>query len=329
MDQSNYDRELTGRGKSRRPKEPTLPIVPYRRIQFSYALTITAVLTPPLSEGRKLINSKLIEWAQSTLEVQFGYAPKTTGMATLSDIYTALIMPPQVSFGADMQIVLTARGIGDFSGETSQGNHTFTGLARRTVIRLLCIGFGEQPRNRLPDFSLVDKDPDSYAGQMLNTVEEIHQGSHTDFATIWRVLRTCRCYSVSDGKTLKVIPQDNMFTSVPKYTLRLFDFPGGQLGPGSGSGLTQDSTGSLGAQGVFPIINMTCPQNHMFASSGLRGLTIAGTDSKTRAVSAQAPVTDATVMAARTGQGAAMPVASSSNPDIKFTDREPVPVYLQ
>lgn len=117
---------------------------------------ITATLTPPLEDARRLLNSRVIEWTKSILQVQYGY---TTGSerAILSPVYEGLILEPQVSNSGDnASITLTAQGTGGFGLMRSKKGKVFNNMTRKDIIERVLAGPNpEQKRKIIVDDSAV------------------------------------------------------------------------------------------------------------------------------------------------------------------------------
>lgn len=92
--------------------------------------SISVTLNPPFDVGMKFINSDLIEWGTSALEVQFGYADGPDG-PTISPPFVGLINgPPDVNFGMDISISLNGAGTaGYFLSTTGE-----SGVDRKSVV---------------------------------------------------------------------------------------------------------------------------------------------------------------------------------------------------
>jgi len=102
-------------------------------MQLGEVPMISATLTPPYRAGQAFLNSPLIEWGGSTLDVQFGYASGTG--VVLSPTYSGILLKPEVSLGADFTITLKAQGTGGFSAIRSKSSRTFNNMTRFNILK--------------------------------------------------------------------------------------------------------------------------------------------------------------------------------------------------
>jgi len=101
-------------------------------MQLGEIPVITVTLSPPYRDAQAFLNSPLIEWGGSTLDVQFGYV--YAGGAVLSPPMTGVMLKPEVSIGADIEITLKAQGTGGFSAARSKSGRTFNNMTRFDII---------------------------------------------------------------------------------------------------------------------------------------------------------------------------------------------------
>lgn len=100
--------------------------------------TIRAQLTPPFLDARAFLNSSVIEWGLSTIEVQFGYSGGN-GQAVLSPIFAGILLKPDVSLGQDASITLNAQGSGGFGSLRTQQAEVLRGT-RLEIVEALARG---------------------------------------------------------------------------------------------------------------------------------------------------------------------------------------------
>jgi hypothetical protein len=105
-------------------------------LQLAYLPIIKATLAPPYKNAIDFLNSTLIEWGQSQLEVRFGYAVGG-GYSVIAGPYTGILLKPEIQVGQDMVITLNAQGVGGFGAARQQGNVTLNGVTRKKVVEAL------------------------------------------------------------------------------------------------------------------------------------------------------------------------------------------------
>lgn len=283
-------------------------------LQLAYLPVIRATLTPPYTEGIKFLNSELIEWGVSRLEVQMGYAAGAIPSGIMTPVFTGLLLKPDVTIGQDIQIVLNAQGVGGFSATRQEGRQQFNDQPRANIISFLAEGSDPANRRNLDvDFSEVRALPPGSEEQRLlfDTSVTISQGSLTDYQLIYNLVNESQCFMTqtdvrrrtAQGEvtvpTLKVMPKSARFQAEPTKTFQLY--PGrfqGRIGP---------------ASGIWPIITASSPTTAVYMPGALRGFVIQGVDSKTREVTSKV-VGDAEALPARANDGAAAPGESEDFP---------------
>ncbi len=110
-------------------------------LQLAFLPLIKVTLAPPYRDAINLLDSHLMEWAGgSRLEVQFGYLSSTTGDAILSNVFTGVMTKPEIQFGADCVITLSAQGVSGFSATRQQGKRTFRDMTRYEIIQIIAEG---------------------------------------------------------------------------------------------------------------------------------------------------------------------------------------------
>lgn len=99
---------------------------------------ITLTLTPTYRDGKRLLESNLIEFGISTIEVQFGYTSGVAaGEAILSPVYSARMGRPEINIGEDYSITLSGQGLGTDSIMWSVTGGTFEGTRIEIIKQLM------------------------------------------------------------------------------------------------------------------------------------------------------------------------------------------------
>lgn len=241
---------------------------------LSYLPKISVTLNPPFLEGRRFLDSELIEWGVSAIEVQVGYSTGTGG-PVLTPPLQALLMKPDVAIGQDIVITLHGRGVAGHSLETQcasrQWSTTSDSKYRKDVIADCLKGTGREIKLNL-DF--IKQGTQEYE-LLFKTPIELSQGWLTDWMMIRKIVRDCRCWmrmrsfkkNETDNKAvdeLVIYAQNDKMGEEPKYTMRLYDLNGGVIGPASGD---------------FPILGFRSGTSAMWLPGSTMSIT--GVDSKT------------------------------------------------
>lgn len=306
-------------------------------MQMAHVPIIRATLTPPYNEAMAFLDSPLIEWARSILEVQFGYAGGAPEGPVLSPIYTGVILKPDVQIGADVTITLNAQGVGGFGmSHSTSGGDDLEGTRIKIIEDLVKGPKGNRPievdttevelaadltrvRNSILRvqgaassalaglFGFQGEAPEvpetnEYQALFEETVVQA-QGYVTDWFMVWRLVRECRCTMALIGNTLKIFPVNSIYAKKPSRTFALFHFPGGVVGP---------------VNGVFPILSASSPTMAVYLPAGVKGLVLNGIDSNTRQI-LQGQINDETERLTRVGDGIAALPESENNPGVDET----------
>lgn len=280
-------------------------------LQLAYVPKITATLTPPFREGLAFLNSPLIEWGNSVLEVQFGYTGGSSGDAVLSPVFSGILLKPEITIGQDLSITLNAQGIGAFTGARQDWTKPFQNMTRRKIIEALAQYVGLEA-----DFSEVDAPFEKevaaasqqvfeaigaslqefqldqatsrtleearrniYKNSPLEQVVTVAPGGLTVWQIIYQLVREARCWMHIQGPStprspeqLRIIPRNAVMTGPPQCTLVLYDIPDGEIGP---------------ARNTFPILGVSSPTSAIYLPSSTRGAFAFGYDSKERSKAVQ------------------------------------------
>lgn len=304
-------------------------------LQLASIPKITATLSPPFREGRAFLNSSLIEWGNSIMEVQFGYTGGAPDDIVLSPVFSGILLKPEVTIGQDISIVLNAQGVGAFTSARQDAVKTYQNKTRREIIKDLAqfVGleanfdaidaeFEKQFQDAareifvqvgIPQFAVTSAALES----IENTRKAIQKKSPMDQPitvsagglTIWRLLyqivREAQCWMFVQGpnrpgdpEQLKVVPRNAVMTGKPKYTFTLFDYPDGQIGP---------------ADDTYPILSVSSPTSAVYLPSSTRGFLVFGYDSKERVRAVQQVDSNGTGTA-RTGNAQTQANATARNP---------------
>lgn len=272
-------------------------------LQLAYLPIIKATLTPPYTDAIAFLDSKLIEWTQSTLEVQFGYVisppnePGGAGVAVLSDVYSGILLKPEIELGSDVVITLTAQGVGGFGAVRAEGNVTMADCTREDIVRRLIAPF--------PTLNLDDTEVTKLQSTARAQVAEwnstrlpaFSQGGETYWQAIQRILREVGLLSYLFGNTLRVIPQSFAFGSAPSKLFSFYGFPGGRIGS-----IQSPTVPSLDR--VIPILSASSPTMALYMPAAAQGLYAQDVNSSDRSEQKQL-IGDAQANPARTSKGAA------------------------
>lgn len=301
------------------------------RLDLAYLPQMTAVLTPPMSDARILVDSPIMEWGQSVLQAQVGYTTGTgNGGVALSPVFEGLLFKPEVNIGTEYTITLKTQGVAGYSMGVVQNQKTYKGK-RRDVIEQVVAGQGTEGRALKVVFKDIEKD--STVSIALNTEINENQGGLTDWMYLWQLVRDAGCWlsyigdSSESGQasldpksrttSVVIYPRNVRLASKAKFTLRWFDYPSGRIGPG------------LDVPGVYPILSASSPTSAVFLPGATRALVAQGVASKTGepVISVATPSNTPT---ARLGGGAVGVNGSPNAPEADSKTGEggaPLPVW--
>ncbi len=304
-------------------------------LQLAFIPKISATLSPPFREGRAFLNSSLIEWGNSILEVQFGYTGGAPEDVVLSPVFSGILLKPEVTIGQDISITLNAQGIGAFTANRQDAIKTYQNKTRREIIKDLAQFVGLEA-----DFSAIDAE---YAKQFqeaarenvvqlgfpgfeltaltLQSIEDtrkqiqkkspieqpitVSAGGLTVWRLLYQIVREAQCWMTVQGperpgdpEQLRIVPRNAVMSGKPEYTFTLFDHPAGQLGP---------------AVDTYPILSVSSPTSAVYLPSSTRGFLVFGYDSKEREKAVKQ--VDATgTGTSRTGEGQTQANPTKRNP---------------
>lgn len=281
-------------------------------IQLAYLPIIKVTLTPPYRDAINFLDSKLIEWGQSILEVQFGYVAqqpqgfsdlisgRPAGQAILSDLYSGIILKPEVQLGEDITITLTAQGVGGFAAVRQEGNLTVK-ATRKEIVKQLMQKFGVE----IDDLEVlkVATDQAGVVAEWNRIPINFVQGGDSFWSAALKVVRESGCHSYLLGNKLKILPASFVFSSSPSKIFELYDFANGRVGP----------TDSGGINRVLPIISASSPTTAVYLPSSSQGFFVQDINSFNRE-EIKKFIGDKEVAAPRTGEGASAINNPSTSP---------------
>ena len=233
---------------------------------------LTVSLTPPFLEARKFIDSTVLDWGRSVLEIQLGYVGSKEG-TVISRPYTGIIQKPEVSFGSDITIGLTAQGQAAFFLANNAPRAVRKAKVESTRQQLI-LAFIEQFKElglvadttqwRISEDSRELLDQVAYwVPSTLNTLDEIYN-----------IARSCGCYLNLVGNEVQLVSFSYLVNDEPKFTLKLYDYDG-QVGP---------------QNGVYPILSVSSDSSQVFLSMATKGMLwrqIGDVDKKVKEASAK------------------------------------------
>lgn len=278
-------------------------------LQLAYVPRITATLTPPFREGLAFLNSSLIEWGNSTLEVQFGYTGGAPEDVVLSTVFSGTLLKPEVTIGEDISITLNAQGIGAFPAIRQDLVAPFPPQKRRKLIKALAqvIGleanfdevdapfekefasaarqiietFGEGSfrsafvSDRATEQALEDERKRIYSNSPLDQVITYAPGGLTIWQSLYQIVREARCWLYIQG------PQNpgelEQLRIVPRNTVMTGE-------PVCTLVLYDFPDGQIGpARNTYPILSVSSPTSAVYLPSATRGFLVYGYKSEERA----------------------------------------------
>jgi len=215
--------------------------------------TIELTLTPPLDEGRKFLDSTLIEYAVAALEVEFGYSTGFGGRVS-SPPFQGILNPPTVEFGADMTITMKGVGTAGYYLSATSDSKVRTRRSREDHIKELA--------KELPGVNIARNkwSIDSNAEVALKEEVELVNAGKSYLHLISQLARQCGCWirlADHDGFSDLVLTSHSVLvTQTPNALLAFYDFNLGAVGP------------SLAERGVFPILSVSVDSQEAIFLSG-------------------------------------------------------------
>lgn len=210
---------------------------------------IEIVLTPPLDEARKIVDSYLLEYPISAIEVEFGYSTGKDGRVR-SPRFQGIMQPPNVSFGTDVSITLKAQGTAGYYLGATGNNATLPKKKRVQHITDLVAELAGTVQPFDINRCLLTDDTRANLDEEIVLVNSGKSYLHL----IYEIARGAGCWvRLSDEtagfSTVTLVAQDFVTRAQSQAVLAMFDFPfGSKLGS------------TVSSRGVFPIISVSVPQ---------------------------------------------------------------------
>ena len=221
--------------------------------------TITAQLNPPFEDARRLLESSLIEWGRSVLEVTLGYSSGVPN-GTVLQKYEGIILKPSISLGIEASVTLNAQGVGGFAAATSTSTKVWTKTDPLTVLKAIF--------EKTLDVD-ISKLEDADAKTFLTTKQNsISQSGYSNWYFAQILAKAAGCWGFEVGKKFQLVSKNTAHGAEPKWKFRMFDFPTGELGGGK--------------DGVYPILGFSTPTMAVFLAGAAKALRAMGTSSKDR-----------------------------------------------
>lgn len=208
------------------------------QLSLGYIPNISVTLTPPLDLARKFIDSRLIEWATSVLEVQVGYATGPNG-PVISPPFQGIIQAPDLDFGGDITIGLKGVGTaGYYLSATGQAGVT----AEKPRIEIINDFAQALKISRGKGAAPFFEDAiDPQTSKLLQQPKTVVTSTQSKLAVIYEIARQSGCWLDLTGNTLRLVSMQQLVLSESKAVLAFFDF-NGKLGPNAST------------PGVYPIL---------------------------------------------------------------------------
>jgi hypothetical protein len=250
--------------------------------------TIDVVLTPTLEDARKIIDSTLLEYPITAIEVVVGYSTGEQG-ATKTPPFQGILQPPEVNFGTD--VTLTLKGVGTagyYLAATAKTGVESRETRQKHIENLVA---------KLPEVttSFADWTLDDASKSALREVVPLVNAGTSYLHLISQLARQAGCwvntFDATDKKNgfrkLNLISQSAMMLRAPLDLLTLYDFGGVLTG-----------SSSIANRGIYPILSVSVGEglSAVFLSGYTKKLRTAKIDPTTHEVpEATAGPADATV----------------------------------
>lgn len=233
-------------------------------IQLGYVPQLEVVLTPPFEEGRALMNSFLVDYLNTHLEVSFGYYSGSFG-SVQSPTFRGIMEKPDVSFGEDFTISFSAKGVAAYVLAANAVTRSAPIRPRRLHIIDLAKEYGVDPAE-------TEWELDSYAQKKLGQDVPLSYSGKSALACLYELARQCGCWLnlvTSDGTNdkIKLVALSKLVTNAPVAVLAFHDFHSQNVGP---------------KNGVFPIISASTSTDGIYLGANAKTLTQTSTDKSTR-----------------------------------------------
>ncbi len=258
---------------------------------------ITAVLQPPYRDAINLLDSEIIEFGQSTLEVLLGYSTTTSSNATLSPVFSGILLKPDVQLGTDTTVTLNAQGVGySMQHQGVASNDDYAHQSRLEVMPPVV------ERHKELTAGVNSSDAAAYAvsnALLFNRKNSWSQGSNKDWVFLYNLARDAQCWMINDGRSILLLPRDSSTLAKPRFKLAFYEFAQGLVGGGI----------------LYPILSASSTTGAVWLP-GMRGLFMQGVDYFSKEV-VKKSVNDALNKTARVASG------PGGSGDVKGTDHFP------
>jgi hypothetical protein len=253
---------------------------------------ITVTLTPPFREAIRILDSDLIVFGGSKLEVTLGYLNSDGN--TIGPIkFSGVVIRPDVRLGVDTVITLNAQGFGSYAMTQQGAAQDFNDVTR---VHILDEVFSRHPV-KFEAYERTRSAPQELKkGLLIETVNET-QGHRTDWQFCSDLLYKIGCYLSHEGDTVYVQPRDAVMLNTARLLLSFFDISGGRLD-----------------RDHFPILNMHTDASQIFLP-GVRPMLLRDISAKSRNAIQQ--IIDTSVQSVARNKGSNGPggsVGPSKNP---------------
>lgn len=285
-------------------------------LQPAYLAIMKVRLLFPYREGIAFLNSRLVEWGYSTLEVIMGYTggspqgPRFFGQqasGVLSPSFTGVIMQPEIEIGSQISVTLNAQGTGGFAavGTTRTGGPYVD--SRKELIKRFAKGPNELvPRQLKLDFSKVEppaRGLESPEVEKLAERIEVSPGGRTDWNIMFDLVNEAGCWMTLVGDTLHITPKSDLSGPVTRV-FRFFNYPNGDASSGTGT---------------YPIISASSVAPAIYLPSATLGAWSADIESGDPTKIIKRVINHEEVPQNTTGKGNVGPAATSTTPTTSAT----------
>ena len=205
--------------------------------------TIDVVLTPTLEDARKILDSTLLEYPLSAIEVTLGYSTGSEGV-TSTPPFQGILQPPEANFGTDVTITLKGVGTAGYYLGATGATGVVEKKTRQEHIISLVNKMGGEVQTNTGDWIL-----DAAALSALNEEVALVNAGKSYLHVISQLARASGCWvNTFDGKDgfrkLRLISQVEMMLQAPLALLTLYDF-GGEIGS------------SIANRAIYPILSIS------------------------------------------------------------------------
>lgn len=230
---------------------------------LGYIPQMEVVLSPPFEEGRKLMESDLVDYISSDLTVTFGYYSGTLG-SYQSPTFRGILQKPDISFGEEFTISFTAAGKAGYTAASNTVTKSAPKKQRRIHISDLLKELDLDPAEN-------EWELDSYALSRLQQEIPLSYAGKTVLSCVYELARECGCWlnlvTTEGTSKVKLTSMSKIVGNAPVATLAFHDFHSQQVGP---------------QIGVFPIISASTDTAGIYLGGNAKTFARAGVDKDTR-----------------------------------------------